>query len=343
MPLRRPSFAGLAVLLSTLVFVACGSGVTSPSTTATGPAPTASIPALPSDDPPATVLPSDLLDAMRLREEFGLRADEAWVRAVAADPAAVLDYGVPMLPFERDLIDQRATGDDGVVSVVQAYLDDRPDVAGGLYIDQARGGIVTVLVTDDPGPHDAALRAQIGAAARIAVRQVRWTEAALTDLQERISSDQAFLASIPARMTVSSVDIIGNVVELSISSAAPDAVARIQTHVGAEPGQLRIASDGTGLLLQPAGRIVGHVIAPAGTDLEMLSPQYEADVDIGPRDAVGIAIADDGTFVIDRLPPTGYTVTILQLGGDAALEVGRARVTVPPGGAARVDIPVRLP
>ena len=61
------------------------------------------------------------------------------------------------------------------------------------------------------------------------------------------------------------------------------------------------------------------------------------------RDAVGIAIAADGTFTIDQLPPTGYTVTILQLGADDAHEVGRARVTVPPGGAARVDIPVQLP
>jgi hypothetical protein len=102
-----------------------------------------------------------------------------------------------------------------------------------------------------------------------------------------------------------------------------------------------VPSDGTGLLLMPTGRIVGRIVAPAGTDMGTLSPQAEADVDIGARDAVGVEVKKDGTFVLDRLPPTTYTVTILQL-GDAPREVGRARVTVPAGGAARVEIPVDL-
>ncbi len=96
---------------------------------------------------------------------------------------------------------------------------------------------------------------------------------------------------------------------------------------------LRVDSDGTGILLQPTGRILGRIIAPPGTDMNKLSPQYEADVDIGGRDAIGIGVMPDGTFVIDRLPPATYTVTILEMADVGNTEVGRGTVAVPPGAA----------
>jgi len=74
-----------------------------------------------------------------------------------------------------------------------------------------------------------------------------------------------------------------------------------------------------------------------------LSPQYEADVDIGPRDAVGIPVAPDGTFVIDGLPPATYTVTVLELADVGNTEVGSATIVLPPGAAVLVEIPVRRP
>jgi len=293
-----------------------------------------------SDAPPSPPSDADVRAAMQARQDLGLRADEGWVRQVATSPDVVMDWGFPLLPFEAAQLADRPTGDDVVTTAVRAYLDAHPDISGGLYIDQARGGVVTALVTGDPAVHEAAIRAQLGGPAPIAVRQVRWTEAELNDLQERIGSAQAFLEGLPARMTTSSVDIIGNRVELSISSAVPDAAARIATQLGAKEGQLTVHSDGTGLLLQPTGRIVARIIAPAGTDMTTLSPQWEADVDIGVRDAVGIAVAPDGTFTIDDLPPTGYTVTILELADAGNREVGTARAIVPPGGVAAIQIPV---
>jgi hypothetical protein len=290
--------------------------------------------------PPPAVdasIPPEIREAISVRQEFGLRSDEAWVRAVAANPDAVMDFGIPMLPFEREQIIGRPGGGDEIVTAVQAYLADHPDIAGGLYLDQARGGIVTMLVTADPAGHEAAVRNVIGPEAPLAVRQVRWTEAELRDLQDRIGADRAFLASIPAALTTTSVDVIDNVTEVMISSADPDAARRIIEHFGAGE-RLRIISDGTGVLLQPTGRIIGRIIAPPGTDLTSLSPQYEADVDIGPRDAVGIAVAPDGGFVIDRLPPATYTVTILELGGVDNRVAGSATVVIPPGGAVAVEI-----
>jgi hypothetical protein len=66
-------------------------------------------------------------------------------------------------------------------------------------------------------------------------------------------------------------------------------------------------------------------------------------VDIGPRDAVGIAVDPDGSFLIDQLPPTGYTVTILALAGDGNRVVGSEHVTVSPGGTTAVEIEIEAP
>lgn len=332
---RRGMHAGLLVIVG-LVLAACGTGLPPPSASA-GPVPGETAAA-----PNPGVEAADIAEAISFRREFGLRFDEAWVRAVAANPAAVMDFGVPLLPFERDQIENRPVGEDPVVLAVQAYLAEHPDIAGGLYLDQARGGIVTMLVTADPAIHEAAVRAEIGDGAPLAVRQVRWTEVELRDLQDRITADRAFLASIPAVMTTAGVDIIGNIAELTISSAAPDAAQRIIEHFAAGE-RLRVVSDGTGVLLLPTGRILGRIIAPAGTDLSALSPQYEADVDIGGRDAVGIAVAPDGTFTIDRLPPATYTVTILELREAGNVTVGRAIVVLPPGAAVAVEIRYERP
>jgi hypothetical protein len=329
----------LGILIVAVVVLACAEQAPTPSAEPAQP----TAPASPSMEAAHVLSPAEVAQAIAVRREFGLREDEAWVRAVAANPAAVMDFGVPLMPFERDEIMRRPNGEEGITIALQDYLGEHADVSGGLYIDQARGGIVTILVTDDPAPHQAALAELIGADAPVAVRQVRWTESQLRDLQERIGADQAFLASLPAQMKSSGVLIVDNVVELSISSAVPDAGERIAAHFGANNGMLRVDSDGTGILLQPSGRILGRVIAPPGTDMTRLSPQYEADVDIGGRDSIGIGVAPDGTFVIDDLPPATYTVTILELGDVENIEVGRGTVVVPPGAAVALEIPLRRP
>lgn len=325
----------LILLVAAGLVLACGAQAQAPR----GSAATSGEPAPGIGGPvPAEVLPAEIVDAIALRREFGLRSDEAWVRAVAANPDAVMDLGVPLLPFERDDILNRAGGHDAVVEAIQEYAAEHPDVFGGLYIDRAAGGIVTVMFTGDASIHEVALAELVGPGTFV-VRQVRWSEAELRDLQDRLSADEAFFASLPARVSSVGVDIMENVAEINISSAVPDAAQRIAARFGAE-GQLRVISDGTGILLQPTGRILGRILAPPGFDVTQLSPQYAADVDIGGRDSIGIGVAPDGTFVIDQLPPATYTVTILEINDAGNTEVGSTTVLLPPGAAVAVQIHV---
>ena len=94
---------------------------------------------------------------------------------------------------------------------------------------------------------------------------------------------------------------------------------------------------------QRGGIITSRVVAPPGTDMIMLSPQYEAGVDSGACAAVGIAVGAEGRFVIDSLPPTTYLVTILEFAAVGAIEVGAAQVVVPPDEAVALDIHYERP
>ena len=74
-------FLFLIVLAAALA--GCGSTLPTPSPTPT------ETPATP--EPPAGQSDEEIQQAMRERQDFGLRADEAWVRAVAANPNASSD------------------------------------------------------------------------------------------------------------------------------------------------------------------------------------------------------------------------------------------------------------
>ena len=72
--------------------------------------------------PPPQLTDEEWADARRFREAVGLRADDAWILAVAADPAADRSsFGIPLTPAEAaDLLSRPLKAPNEVVRTVKA-------------------------------------------------------------------------------------------------------------------------------------------------------------------------------------------------------------------------------
>jgi hypothetical protein len=244
--------------------------------------------------------PDQIQAAIRFRRDNGLPADVAYVLAMACVPDANVDFGVPLSPAEIAEFQRRGQTVDAILPAVQAYADSHGDEFGGLYIDSTRGGVLTVLWTGRVQEHLAALRALVHPDAPIAVRQVRWTERELTRLQARIAGDWDWFRAIPAAPRGVGVDTIGNVVEVSISSANPAASDMIVAHYGMPPGMIVVDSDGTGAALLPWGTVKGLVVTkngkpPGPNNLMVQQAVGGVPGECGGGD-VGFGVLEDGHF-----------------------------------------------
>lgn len=81
------------------------------------------------------------------RQEFGLRSDLAFVHQVRADASATSPgedvYPVPLTPVERADMDRRREV-EAQLGPAQAYAEQHAASFGGMYIDQAAGGVLTL-------------------------------------------------------------------------------------------------------------------------------------------------------------------------------------------------------
>jgi hypothetical protein len=276
--------------------------------------------------------------AMEFRTQFGLRADRDWIVKVAADPSASsTQYGVPLLPDELADLNKRAEETEAIVPIVQAYGEENRDVFGGLYIDQASGGVVA-LFTRDVTEHQRALLARLKPGARVVVRQVRWSDAELRALQELITNDRQWLDVIPARLSSAATDTIGNVVELNVSSANPNVARLIIEHYNAAE-KLKVNSDGTGALLQPMGRLMGQVVDVQGRPVARVDVEYEPLFNAGAMAGTGHITDADGRFEIGAVVPGKWRVFVMVEG----TEFGSVEVDVPPGAFATARVVLTRP
>lgn len=339
---RRRS--GIVVAIALVAVAAC-TPTAAPTPKAASPAQIATIGS--SLEPSASVagpVESDIAYAVSQRKAFGLRADEAWVRAVAADPRATIDtLDFPMLPEESAEFQARQASFEEVAGAAQSYGEAHADEFGGVWIDQERHVVVTAW-TANAALHRVGILAQLGKAAPIETKLVRYSEANLRALQDRMTNDRDWLGTIPALMTSSSVDVMANIAELSISSANPAAAALILAHYAVPPDKLRVVSDGTGILLQPRGTIHGRVVVaggggiPAGNDWMI---NWVADHPTGGDcgDMTGLGVDRNGGFDLP-CAPGGWTVAVQALKGDSWVDIGAEHVVVAPGRDIDLTIPV---
>jgi hypothetical protein len=274
--------------------------------------------------------------AIRIRATFGMPTDLETVRRVAADPTATTEFGTPLTPAEVHEIEARNQRSDRVGSIVRTYVADHPTEFAGLWVDQARGGVVVVSFTAHVEEHRRALSRLVDDLEWLAVVPARYQLADLRALQDRIAADRAWFETIPAALQVVGVDEIRNMLEIDISTANPAIADLIVARYGIPPDAIHVTSDGTGIALEPWGRIRGRVVGVPQRVLAELILNYHSNrvgADCGHGD-VGIGIAADGTF---ELPCQGghWTITAGRSIDDI---VASGEVDLAPSGSATMTL-----
>jgi hypothetical protein len=292
--------------------------------------------------------PEQLQNALRFRREMGLASGIDVVRQMACRKDANVDFGVPLTAAELAEFERRTREGHAIQNIVQPYADQHGDEFGGLYIDQSRGGVVTVLWTAHLPQHEAAIRSKVNPDAAVAFRQVRWSERVLRALQDRISSDWDWFRNIPASPQSVGVDVFTNAVVVEISSANPGAAALIVAHYGMADGMIRVESDGTGAALLPSGTVRGLVVRRDGQPLGDSGSLSLQERPGGPPGScgggdIGFGVGEDGQFEY----PCTVGVRIIQV---AELRntppnrvLGEARVEIAAGAVVFVQIQIDPP
>lgn len=330
---------GIAVLL-----MACtsagdpGTPTPAPSSGSTA----AASPAAPPTPPTAEPLPSEpeLRHTVELRRSLGLRADLAYIEAVARDPRATTMYlAIPLLPEEEADVAARYEDANAVAVIVKEYAAAHAGEFAGVYIDMESGAGFVTLWTDHLADHEAAIRAKLGPSSRVAFREVRFSERYLQVVQGQVVADREWMASIPAAMQSADVDTIRNVAVLSVSSAHPRAVELIEAHFDLGEA-FEVVSDGTGVALIPWGEVVGRVRTAAG-DTPGPADYYlrwrTSDARRCGVGDVGYGLAEDGSFTIPCQAGT-WTIEVTIPHGDGWRAIGEGTVDVPANGTAKLDI-----
>jgi hypothetical protein len=342
----RIGATGLA-LVALLLVASCGTAPTpSPSPASTslpsGAAPPAVAGAAPGS---ASLAPSAdeeaIAYAISQRKTFGLRADEAWVRQVAADPRAriqLLDF--LMLPEEEEAFEARQTDLEQLAQAVTEYGARHAGEFGGVWLDQARHTVVAAW-TRNPEIHRIAILAGLRSAGPLEMRLVRYPERDLNALTDRLFADREWYRTIDATPMSGGAMIMDNRVELQISSANPQAPALIAAHFGSPPDMLKVMSDGTGIQLEERGTVNLAIVtadgkAPGRNGLDVTwSPARPDGRDCG--NMTGVVVPEDGTLSIP-CAPGGWTFEIQARAGEAWTPVGSGHVVVPSGGTVKLTI-----
>jgi hypothetical protein len=265
------------------------------------------------------------------RRDFGLRAEDAWVRQVAADPTARWNYQVPLTAAEEAQLDARAAALAELGPVLEGYGARQASEFAGMYVDQERGGLLVVLFTANLEEHGRAIAQLVRPGAPVELRLAPASQADLHGLMEQIANDQA-LAGLGVFVLETSADEVRGVVEVGVSTEREDAQGVIASRHG--PAVHVIVLDPTGAFLKPRGTIIGRVVDESGAGIRAFVGSEPLFGEFG-MDSVGPPETNpDGTFRLANQLPGRWRLTAFAEG----FMDGSAELEVPPGGVVTVEI-----
>ena len=289
--------AGLRAFI--LGFLVVGCSTTSPPPSV--PPPTADSGALASID-------AAIAEWIGFRTAVGLRADEAWVREVAANPASVAGsdtYEIPLLPEEVAFLQGRNQRIEDAQAFGASYAATYPRGFGGAAIDTANGDRLVLQYTTDVALHRLRLTV-MPTDIRPEVREAAWTLEQLAEFQAIVNGDTATDPRI--KIYGADIDILANHVRVNY-----------------------IAND----------RNLGNTLAARFNSTGWLFPVWQGPLDAeGPTGALQIQLVDRS-----GAPRSGLSCRYVSLdpkvgagGGVDADALGQCRLEGLPIGPYRIDV-----
>ena len=229
-----------------------------------------------------------------MRADWGLDADEQWVRRLATDPEAIASVlGIPVSREEAADLEKMFTDDPR--SRLMAYGRRNHHQYAGAYVDNEGAGPFVLLFTAELERHRAALEALPGDHA-FDVRGARWTEEELLALLESLVDE--FRATQDVQLVSASLDTIGNVVSVDFMTDDPSFGARLEAeHHGMVrvtthpiPGPWANVEVGAGWRLLAAGQVRGRegYTVRAATSTEEWSDLWNALDTVNQRPEIAL-------------------------------------------------------
>jgi hypothetical protein len=168
-----------------------------------------------SADPPE-VDPSRLADELKFRHDFGLATDPAFVAELIASPGSDSRWGVSLTPAEHDEMDRRAELESKMRGM-ELRAEGMANFAGH-WIDQERGGVVTVAFVEGAERNRPALEALLPEGADLRVINVANSLQDLASLEERVAAEHKELWAIGVDIRLWGVDISENKLRIGVAN-----------------------------------------------------------------------------------------------------------------------------
>ena len=224
-------------------------------TVATACSPALPPPTLPIGTAPApTGLNAAIMEAIRFRTEFGLRADEAFVQSVATDPTAVsVPFGVPLLPEESAELQGRAKTAEELTTIVRRYGLTVPGSYGGQFVEPSTGEVVALFVGDLAKPSQA-LHSLASPSAPLRLVSVRYPLRFLESVMASLDLQQPWLKSRGMQLRGAGVEIANNQVWVMVANLIPGGLEELAQHLGVPTDLLRLTVEPDPLAALPRGR-----------------------------------------------------------------------------------------
>lgn len=183
--------------------------------------------------PVAASAPTDMevAHAAAFRERMGFPHGEGFVRQTFTDDDySSTDWGTPLSASESRDLEQRARLRPQLQDAID-YAERQPG-SGGVYLDQAAGGMPVFQFTEGVEDHRAAIERRLPTGTEYALRKVDFTEGELEVTKEKVSNDMETLAGSGLPVIQVAVSNHANRVMVGLSEAVPGALDVLQERYG---------------------------------------------------------------------------------------------------------------